>query len=1054
MAMRGQTQRIKQGQGQQQRSEQSHGQSQAQTGHGGPGQDSSQGQGLGNATRSLHDAAWYFDEFAQQNTLTPGSTQNQGINTGIGVTQTPRPQGNVSVGLRRGLGNFANSSTQRGHAAMPPPHASNSHFHHNYLGNHNNVKTNHYGTQVQQSMSMHAQEANASAVSQQQPSMGFSQAYALGVSIPTSKFNTEAFGTLSVRPDFNTTSNTGGNTITATGVAYDPESLDDDLELPVDIDDDFEMMDSNAEKDMQTLDAEVGMDNVRQSFGGNHAQASQMRIERAEEASAIDEAALLKLRLAEVEAQLKQKQEELQIESGRSSILKDKLEDVSKSNTELNEKLRSTNIQHQAEKEAMKEKHQKDLANTNMNHQFEMQKYILDGPSAAKGIKASQQARPPPQPPTPTFPKSFAGFASTQSSISMPRSDEGFSIHNFAVTPKSPRKSRSFGVAQPSEKPRSFQTVIEPAKLARPVFGLSSDIPTQSDEEIIRDKLLSRAQRTYGLRQLLTIEADEDQSCPMPRSQEHMKNMELEQSTANCVNALANLMQSADSHSKQVAFKSSADLLRSSIIMRKPYHTVNALHIVAILCFTYEDLLAELSRGAVPFLDDERQDPLVVVPSDKSIPSALAGIHHLFLTRIAMPLPSSAPPPFPTMRQEHRLSKEAEEIMYTDIFQMVDLLARYQLETKTLSRCFLPLVRRRVYGNLLNLHLQQCRFDTLGRVLDILDVITRDVECARLLVGWSISQGAWTEAFSQIEVLSDFIGIKTDKILDMANGVLPRIIIKVFEILERITHINFEQTKTIVYKTSLIKRIIYSIRSLVELAGEIRYRRTLGSVWQKADSQLSSMSGNAAVRTHSSSSISSTLAMLPKPESYSPGAGGSNQMNHFLPPKTMPFQQQISVNGQHRANSILDEGPMPPSGLTSTSGATSAVEAHFSLFQENICDAVRYKSLSLQETSIHGGLGSRQVSVLMSPHNKVFDFVVLLKQEMEFILNIIRAIPDYPQYLSEKEPTEYRALAYAVSRIAVGELGLSAQSQGTKANYTRPYMSYDKIPSCKRAIAF
>ncbi|KAF9918678.1 hypothetical protein BX616_006761 [Lobosporangium transversale] len=973
-----------------------------------------QGHGQSHAFKRFHDDACHSDENAQQGSTSTGQQQNQGHRAQAGITtQTQGLQGNLPPGLRRGLGGFANSSTQRSQSGILPNTINSN------LSKTNTTSRARNPITAPNTTNTAHHEAAGNVVSQEHASLGFTQAYALGFSIPTSKFNTEAFGTF-VAPVSNMTSNTERNTITETAPAYDPEALDDDLELPVDIDDDFSLIDMSVEKDIHALATETEISNAERAFEDSNVSPSQIRKRQLDEGNTIDEAAQLKQRVAELEVQLKKKQEELQIESGKSSMLKDKLEDANKFNLELTEKYKAATVQHQNEKETLLEKHQKDLANANMNHQFEVQKYILDRPSAAMKnvVRSSQQVKPPQQSSTPTFPKSFSGFAPTQSPIStLPRNDEGFSLQNFAVTPKSPRKSRSFGMNQLLEKPRPFQVTGELPRPVRPTFGFSNDIPTQSEEEIIRDKLLADRRHSFGLRQLFNIDPDEERKCPLPGAVDTEKNAKLEQITTSCVNSLTDLIQSNNKLSRMEAFKSTGELLRVSVVERKLYHCVNALHVMFTLCFTYDDLLAELSGGTVPFLEDERLDPLTIIPSDKSIPSALAAIHYLFLSRIAVPSQATAaappPPPFPVMRREHRLEKDAEGLLDADMFQLLCLLARYQLETKAIGRCFLPLVRRRIYAEVLSLHLKQRHYETLNYVFDIIDIITRDVECARLFVGWSISQENWTEAFPYIDIITDFIDVNTGKNMDPMNKAIFRIKLKIFEILERAARVNLEQTKKIVYKTSLVKKVIYSIRNLVDLASEIQYLRVKGSVWQKtsnptSDGCASGSGQKGAVKSHSFSSIA------PKVESPGPSAAHGHS----------------SYRGQVQAQGPIALTSAPSNPLQSSESImTAGVESQFSLFPDNNYDFLYYKLSSLDTASEEGGLGSRLVSAFVSPQNKLFDFVLLLKLELEFILNIIRAFPDYSQYLSEKEPTEYRALAYAVSRIAVGGLGLSPQSE-------------------------
>ncbi|KAF9170090.1 hypothetical protein BGX20_009448 [Mortierella sp. AD010] len=830
--------------------------------------------------------------------------------------------------------------------------------------NHNGARTNNHSTPA------------TVPTNEGQPSLSFSQAFALGVSIPTSKFNTEAFGSLSVRPVSNTTSGvgattttTGTGTLTGVGANYDPESLDDDFEIPLDLDDEFGMIDMDVEKDVHGLDTRTGMSQM-----GFVPPVSQNGIERIEESQAVAEAAALKQRVAELEAELNKKNELLQVESGRSSVLKDKLEDVNRSHMELNEKFRSAQVQYQAEKQAMEEKHLKDLNNANMNHQFEVQKYILDGPSSnSKNIRPSQQARNTQVlPSAPVFPKEFSGFASTQSSVKIqPRDD--FSVQNFAI----------------------------------------------------RDKLLAGHEHSYGLRQLLTIEADEERISPLPGSQDFKKNLRLEQITEKCVTALSSLILGVNIHSKLDALKATTALLQASLIMRKPFHTVNSFQVLTTLCHTYEDIAKDVCRGAVPFLENEREDPLAVIPSEASLSTALACIHYLFLTRLAIQLPTPAPPAFPSMRREHNLPKDAEELLEANIFLLLNLVARQHLEAKTMNRTFVPLLRLRIYNKVL---IEQRRHETLNRTLELLDLIIRDAECSRLLIGWSISKTTWTESFSHIDTFVDLIDIKTEKPLDMMNGLVPRLKIKVVEILDRITRINSEQTEKIIHQTKLIIRMIDSIQDLVELAGEIHNQRAVGSIWQGKDSPLTNNFGSIS---------SSPVIIAPKVEPFGPGSGEINLADAFSAPPKSFHKRQESPAMQQRATSLSLVSSTPPHGpglapLSPPPPSSSPIApptSLFSSFYENLSEDVHYRPLSLGLAGNEGGMGSRRMAAFMSPDNRIFDYMVLLKLELEFILNIIHMVPEYRTYLFNREPSEYRALAFAVSKIVVWDLGLPAQAQ-------------------------
>jgi hypothetical protein len=132
-----------------------------------------------------------------------------------------------------------------------------------------------------------------------QPSLGFSNAYGTDVSIPTSKFNTEAFGPLSVR--FIPTSTQSGMTgvQTATGAITDEiDEIDDfdDLELPGDFDDDFMLTEVVGNKSSHGLEFGTTMSQTGPSFGVNQPPPSQNGVQDIN----MEELVMLKHRLAEV----------------------------------------------------------------------------------------------------------------------------------------------------------------------------------------------------------------------------------------------------------------------------------------------------------------------------------------------------------------------------------------------------------------------------------------------------------------------------------------------------------------------------------------------------------------------------------------------------------------------------------------------------------------------------------------------------------------------------------------------------------------------------------
>lgn len=73
-----------------------------------------------------------------------------------------------------------------------------------------------------------------------------------------------------------------------------------------------------------------------------------------------------------MEGQLRNTQEELLVQSGRASVLKDKLNTTEHAHSELKEKFRVADTVHRSEMEQVREKHEQDLENARMLHLFEV----------------------------------------------------------------------------------------------------------------------------------------------------------------------------------------------------------------------------------------------------------------------------------------------------------------------------------------------------------------------------------------------------------------------------------------------------------------------------------------------------------------------------------------------------------------------------------------------------------------------------------------------------------------------------------------------------------
>ncbi|KAF9204967.1 hypothetical protein BGZ49_004643 [Haplosporangium sp. Z 27] len=227
--------------------------------------------------------------------------------------------------------------------------------------------------------------------------------------------------------------------------------------------------------------------------------------------------------------------------------------------------------------------------------------------------------------------------------------------------------------------------------------------------------------------------------------------------------------------------------------------------------------------------------------------------------------------------------------------------------------------------------------------------------------------------------------------------------------------------------------MIHSIRDLVDLASKIHNQRVVGSIWQGKGSTDNFEKAASAM-------IVPKLELKVEPSS----GGGSRDMDIFNAPSqgfnhrqgTLAIQQRtgsssslVLHNMPQGARLAQSPSPSPPPQPPSSSPIAPPTSL-FSSFHENLSENVHYKPISLGLGCNDGeGVGSRRMMSFMSPDNRIFDFMVLLKLELEFVLNVIHTVPEYRTYLFNREPTEYRALAFAVSKIVVWEMGFPVQAQ-------------------------
>jgi hypothetical protein len=124
------------------------------------------------------------------------------------------------------------------------------------------------------------------------------------------------------------------------------------------------------------------------------------------------------------------------------------------------------------------------------------------------------------------------------------------------------------------------------------------------------------------------------------------------------------------------------------------------------------------------------------------------------------------------MKKDYRLPKDAEEHLDTTLFLFMNLVAARLVNSKTPTLSFSPLIRRRIFIDMLRLHLNQRHYGVLGRILTIIGIVTRDAEYSRMFIGWSISQGKWTMEYSHVDMLFELIKIQAADPMDMTVSVV------------------------------------------------------------------------------------------------------------------------------------------------------------------------------------------------------------------------------------------------------------------------------------------
>jgi hypothetical protein len=247
-------------------------------------------------------------------------------------------------------------------------------------------------------------------------------------------------------------------------------------------------------------------------------------------------------------------------------------------------------------------------------------------------------------------------------------------------------------------------------------------------------------------------------------SKRYNENLQLGAITQQCYKSVQGLVQRVSPRSKGQALHDTTRLLQLSLVLDKPLHAMNALKVLRTLMFTYEDLSDEVSRGLVPFMEHDNEDAWVVQASDVSLPSTLACIEYLLLTRLARDPPTKEA----VGGIEYKLNEEAENQFQLEIIQAMNYVAWSQTESSHLTRTFVPLIRKGIFEEMIRYQTARNNFRQLRPMLEILDTVLREVECCKLLMGWRVSQQAWSNVFKFMNTLIGLLGTKAESMEKLA----------------------------------------------------------------------------------------------------------------------------------------------------------------------------------------------------------------------------------------------------------------------------------------------
>ncbi|KAF9301661.1 hypothetical protein BGZ74_006445 [Mortierella antarctica] len=818
-----------------------------------------------------------------------------------------------------------------------------------------------------------------------------------------------------------------------------------DLDLPPDFDDDVDIKDApitqhhpEGNMDFTTQDVPRERSSTQRPL---HVKNSGPVVSNAAMQAAEEELRQLKMQLAERDELIKAKEKELMLKTGENSILKENCEKFMKDVRTTAEQARQDKFHDAQERAKMKEEFDKELKNQSMAHQFDI--FNMQKTKASVPIKVSETPKQSPtqQPAavTPEFPSMFStpNRGSRASSVKPSRAEERLSVSNFARTPKSPQKSRSSRldaaafdrgsstapvptIAYPLGSGARTPSVLQSAPLilvppqTKNIYSINIKVPKSTPEGRIRKRLLGGTQDSIGLRELMGQKGHESGYAPLQGTTQFKKDSQLEKLSQRCANMLTELTIDVNETTIKRALKATTMLLQQSIALRKPMHTRNAVSILRKLYATYDYVAKEVSTGRVSFLDDVKEDPLESILPEGNLsgtpspPTPLTCIMYLLITRFAQCWPSAAAvisssasrhssggsrialvnvPPnsgldnsWISLDAESALPKEDYDLFEEDIFALVEGVVRDQL-ARHLSEKMMPLAHWRIFDNVLKLHRDNIR--TLDRTLTVLDVISRDPKCCRFYCGWSHQRKIWTDTFTQIETLANLLILSSPHDSELANGGIPRLKLKVLDVMDRAVRIDVEQTRKIARESTVVYHVVRALREQVELCERIKTHRSLAKAF-------------------------------------------GDHEEAFRPPDDFEFKPSIMFDTWNPSTLSM----VPPSRQLS-SDITSETS---SLPQNYNCSYVATLKTSTSD----------KVRKTLTAPTLEHDHVTLIRALLDFMLHLLRQLAEHATWMKTNKFVDHADLCVSVGSLAVKNFDLSPGAAELAADLLAEIFSEDE----------